>query len=154
VTSPKQRREQAFITADRDRTGIPNDEYRMTPFIRYLDTGEIVEKGIESIAGLKYLSEKFGYRYLPISGDWVDFYVDVAKQRRRLKTPCPAVLEGLTLVNLPVPCRIEITDPTNETQTYEHDEDAVELEFAHPGEYRVRVLSVPYYPGEYIAVVP
>jgi hypothetical protein len=56
---------------------------------------------------------------------------------------------------LPLPCRIEISDPAGGTRTYEEADAAVlELAFDHPGTYRVRVLSAPHTPGAWTVEVP
>lgn len=155
MTSPRQRRLQGFVKADRDRTGIPNDWFRTTPFIRYDPvTGEILEKGTESIAGLKHMSDVSGYHYLPVAGDFNLHYVDTVKMRRRCKSICPAVLDGLVLRALPRPCRIEISEPATGTEVYELSDPEIALAFDHPGTYTVRVLAVPHLPGEFTVVVP
>lgn len=56
----------------------------------------------------------------------------------------PATLSGSTLSNVPVPSTIHINN-----ESYPCEESTVELEFAHPGEYRIRVESWPYLDKEF-----
>lgn len=155
MTSARQRREAAFIAADRDRaTGLPNEWFETTPFIRFDPaTGEILEHGHMSLAGLRLLEETQGWTWLPQSGRPDLHYVNPATGRRRVKATCPAVLDGMMLRNLPQPCRIEIAEGTTGAQVYAETEAEVELSFDHPGTYTVWVLSVPYTPGEFVVTV-
>jgi len=151
AVSPRQRRLQAFVAADRDRTGIPNEWFEMTPFIRFDPaTGEIIQYGTMSLGGLTHLEETQGWSWLPQSGRPDLHYVNPATGRRRVKAVCPAVLDGLMLHNLPQPCRIEITEEATGQQVYDETAAEVQLSFDHPGTYTVRVLSVPFTPGEFV----
>lgn len=153
--SARQRRNQGFAAADRDRTGVPNEWFEMTPFIRFdRETGEILEHGTMSLGGLRHLEETQGWAWLPQRGDPDLYWVNPQTKRRRVKSVCPAVLDGLTLRDLPQPCRIEIAEPATGTQVYEETEAALELSFEHPGIYTIRVLSTPHTPGEFEVTVP
>lgn len=65
------------------------------------------------------------------------------------KSPCPAMLYGRTLVNLPVPCAIEIATSDDDATRYDWSAAAADLTFEHPGTYRVRVFSVRHLAGEF-----
>jgi hypothetical protein len=56
---------------------------------------------------------------------------------------------GASLVDLPVPCEIEITNPIYAPTKYEWDGPEVDLDFEHPGTYKVTVRSVQHLPGEF-----
>jgi hypothetical protein len=126
------------------------------PFVRYLPDGTITDMGRMGPAHIE--SERAaGGRILAISGKADVHYIDLSGDRpqRRAKSSCPATLDGLTLRDLPLPCRIEISDPAGGTRTYEEADAAVlELAFDHPGTYRVRVLSAPHTPGAWTVEVP
>lgn len=51
----------------------------------------------------------------------------------------PAACEGLQLTGLPVPCTVLING-----QAYACGQDAVTLDFPHPGKYAVTVRAFPY----------
>jgi hypothetical protein len=155
VTSAKQRRQQAFLAANRDIThGIPNDWFRSTPFLRYdPQTGEILSSGVMSLGGIKHQIENDGQHFLLMTGDRHNFWVDVEKKKRRMKAACPAVLDGLTLRNVPVPSVLKVTDPSTPFVTeYEIADDTVELEFDYPGTYTVTICSVRHKDGTYEVV--
>jgi hypothetical protein len=80
--------------------------------------------------------------------------VDVQKKKRRAKKPSPAVLDGTVLRSLPVPCRIEVAPEAGPPQAFDVDEPELQLEFDHPGTYRVTITAVPYLPAELEVVVP
>lgn len=67
---------------------------------------------------------------------WEIYYEDGAIKKR---VPVPARVEGMTLLNLPVPCTVEI-----EGVKYEVDESELELDFQFSGVYAVRVIRFPY----------
>ncbi len=52
---------------------------------------------------------------------------------------CPALLDGMTLRDLPVPCAIRINGVS-----YDCAEPTAELEFDQPGAYSIRVTAWPY----------
>jgi hypothetical protein len=56
----------------------------------------------------------------------------------------PATLDGLTLNNLPVPCKIVI----NSTY-YDCTDDTAELEFDYAGTYKVIIEAFPYLNAEF-----
>lgn len=57
---------------------------------------------------------------------------------------CPAVLDGFTLREMPAPSTLLIND-----QPHAVTEATVELAFAHPGVYTLRVVCWPYIDGNY-----
>lgn len=140
-----------------DRTGIPDAWHIPTPFIHYdRATGDLLGHGVSSVAGLAHLEAVTGNAYLPVSGDPAIHYVDLsrAKPRRRVKAACPARLDGLTLCDLPIPCRIEISDPVFAPTVYAIEAAELDLVFDHPGTHTVRVLSAPYTPGVFPVEAP
>mgnify|MGYP001051725996 CR=1 FL=1 len=79
-----------------------------------------------------------------IDGEWDDdmYYIKDGRPVKRLKNPC--VVEGQSLLNVPVPSVIWV----NQTR-YDCDDSTVELEFNQPGTYTVRVQSWPYLDTEF-----
>lgn len=123
------------------------------PFVRYDADGAIFEAGFQGVA---FITDRIsaGERVLLAVTPHVDVmrgdpvhYVEVATRRLRARTACPAEPEGLTLRDLPVPCRIEISSGLGAPAVYAWDAPALTLSFDHPGRYTVRVLSVPHRPG-------
>lgn len=55
---------------------------------------------------------------------------------------CPAQLDGLTLVDLPVPCTIIING-----KEYECNDTTAELSFNLPSKYSIMVRAFPYLDG-------
>lgn len=62
---------------------------------------------------------------------------------------CPAVLDGLTLKNLPKPSMLVI-----EGELYEVADGVAELAFDYPGTYEVRVISGPFLDRVFKVEVP
>ena len=58
-----------------------------------------------------------------------------------LRPDCPAVIDGLTLTDLPVPCVIDI-DGTK----YESDDATVELDLT-AGSHKITIIAFPYLDG-------
>lgn len=79
-----------------------------------------------------------------VEGDWYGKDVYVANGAVHPRPANPAQLEGLTLTHLPTPGTIHIGDAQ-----YPYDEPTVELEFEHPGTYKVRVESWPHLDKEF-----
>lgn len=79
-----------------------------------------------------------------VEGDWYaqDVYVSYGEVLPRPANP--ARLDGLTLTDLPTPGVIHIG-----TASYPYDEPTVELEFAYPGTYTVRVEAWPHLDKEF-----
>ena len=79
-----------------------------------------------------------------VEGVWdgaTHYVLDGAAVERQ---PCPATLTGMTLHNMPAPCKIVI----NSTE-YEVTDKTVELEFDYPGVYKIKVLAFPYLDAEF-----
>jgi hypothetical protein len=55
-----------------------------------------------------------------------------------------ATIDGLTLLNLPVPCKIVIN-----STVYDCTEPTADLEFDYPGVYKVTVEAFPYLNAEF-----
>lgn len=79
-----------------------------------------------------------------VDGDWYGKDVYVADGEVRPRPANPARLDGMTLRDLPTPGTIHIGDAQ-----YPYDEPTVDLEFEHPGTYKVRVESWPYLDKEF-----
>jgi hypothetical protein len=83
-------------------------------------------------------------------------YVDASAYfpQIRERAVCPAMLDGITLRSLPLPCQIQITKPLGGLETYDEAEASdVDLSFDHPGTYTVRVLSARHLPGTFTVTV-
>lgn len=153
MTSPK---DPAKFTGpvNTDRAGNNLNWFVTTPFVRFNPlTGEILEAGEMSFAGINHLEQAGAGRYLKERGHFDTHFVDVESLAVVEKAPCPASLDGVVLRNLPRPCRIEISNPVGAPTVYEENAKSVELAFDHAGSYQVRVLSVPHLPGEFEVVV-
>jgi hypothetical protein len=129
------------------------------PYVAYEADGTIVAAGR---CGLGFITDRIaaGERVLiaqvPLVAGEVGAarYVDLATRTVREKTPCPARLDGLTLRDLPLPCRIEIANPGGPPTLYpETEATEIDLAFDHPGSYAVRVLSAPHLAGAFTVVV-
>lgn len=123
------------------------------PFVRFdTGTGEITSTGMMARAHILRERLETGGTIIG-SGHYATHHVDLATRTVREKTACPARLDGMTLRGLPMPCRIEISNPSGEPSVYPNDEAAeLDLAFDHPGTYAVRVLSVPHRPGAFTVV--
>lgn len=60
------------------------------------------------------------------------------------RPPCPAVLDGFTLSEVPVPSTLIVNG-----QSFEVTEAAVELSFSKPGQYNLRIACWPYLDGNF-----
>ncbi|MFE1598176.1 hypothetical protein [Methylobacterium sp. ID0610] len=144
------------LDLQRERQGGDARLFAISPFIRYDEQGSIVATGEMAIGHIQALRIQ-GDRILPETGKWDTHYVDRGAEggpRKRVKSRCPATLDGFTLRNAPQPCRVEISDPVNGLTVYAADDAEIELQFSHSGTYRVRVLSAPHTPGEWTIEVP
>lgn len=146
-----------------DRTGVAADWQRQVAFVAYDAEGNILQFGHNSAAGIRLLEEVTGRAHLVVSNGTMAGlsdafvsarYVDVAAGILREKTPCPAVLDGMVLSNLPAPCRIEISQQSHAPTVYPVEETELELAFDHPGRHVVRVLATACLPGEFEVVAP
>lgn len=79
-----------------------------------------------------------------VDGDWYGKDVYVSNGEVHPRPANPARLDGMTLRDLPTPGTIHIGDAH-----YPYDEPVVELEFEHPGTYKVRVESWPHRDKEF-----
>jgi hypothetical protein len=105
----------------------------------YEPDGEInaVLEGDESVIELtKQMTASFW-----IEGFWDGKLYYVVDGTATLRPDCPAVLDGLTLTNLPVPCVLEI----NGTQ-YNANQTEVELDLVQ-GLFIIKIIAFPYLDG-------
>jgi len=112
------------------------------PYVRYDPaTGEIITWGQhERIAlDMQIIDRKEPVLREKASGD--THYVDLADLTVKEKTPGVAVLEGLTLKNVPVPCVLRIDE-----EPYKVFATEVELGFDLPGTYRIEIESPFHFP--------
>src|SRR5690606_2744108 len=79
-----------------------------------------------------------------VDGDWYGKDVYVSNGEVHPRPANPAHLDGMTLRDLPTPGTVHIGDAQ-----YPYDEPVVELEFEHPGTYKVRVEAWPYLDKEF-----
>ena len=133
-----------------DRSGLVDDDVFSTPFVMFDPaTGEILQDGRMTPSAIRRLEADGVGSFLMQAGSFAGHYVDLAAGAVRPKTACPAELDGLVLTGLPVPCTVEVSNPTYAPSSYAWSDDELELSFGQPGTYRVRVLSVPHLPGEF-----
>ncbi|OHX10511.1 hypothetical protein BI347_22305 [Chromobacterium sphagni] len=103
--------------------------------IEYDDAGRIVQTGTSRPENIQ-LDEAAGKRILIGVADPVTQYVRAGAIVPR--PPASAVLDGMTLRQLPAPCRL-ILDGT----PYPCPEESCELSFAHPGRHQIVVEAWP-----------
>jgi hypothetical protein len=150
--SAKERRRKALHENGYTLDGIDRKWFEDCPFVCYDPaSGEILESGRMSEPGIDLTAERTGRPYLKQEGHWATHYVrdGIVRKKRR----CLATADGTTLRNLPVPCKLEIRDGYGTVATHDVDEDTAELDFEHPGTYRVVVKSVPYLAGDLTVTV-
>lgn len=111
-------------------------------------TGAIVSSGILSIRQVVNI--------LATKDNWVighgsidDHYVDLPTREIRLRGPCPAVLTGSTLTDVPVPAQLTWQHDSGSGGMIDVTDSTVELDFALPGIYRVTVEAVAVLPKTY-----
>lgn len=141
---------------DREPDGTHRDWYRVVDYVRYDPaTGAILAFGQMSKAAVAHEDSLYDDDgYLIAKGHRDTHWVDVAAQELREKTACPAVLDGVTLRDLPVPCTITVTDHTGATSEHACTDGMAECEFEYPGTYTLTITSVPHLPGTYQVVIP
>lgn len=98
-------------------------------------TGEL--SGDEIVINLNKELSEFEW----IDGSWYGKPYYVLNGEATLRPACPAVLDGLILSDLPVPCVLDI----NGTQ-YNVDQPEVELDLA-TGLFIIKVIAFPYLDG-------
>ncbi|MCJ2009813.1 hypothetical protein [Methylobacterium sp. J-092] len=131
---------------------VVKDYITQANFVEYDASGAIMRGGHQGIAfttdamarGERVLMTGMSFRPEDVCRT---HYVETALRHIRVRTECPAVLDGLVLSRLPQPCRIEISSPFATPTFYDWIDPALTLSFEHPGRYTVRVLSIPYLPG-------
>lgn len=127
-----------------EQAGDVDDRLILTaPFVRYQLDGTIC--GFGEMAWGFIMSERLQSSGILVGLGTPDtHYVDRYALAIRDKAPCPAVLAGLTLSRLPVPCVIEIGRLAEAPTRYDWTEPSLVLAFDHPGDWTVRVLAAPY----------
>ncbi|CAO4186220.1 hypothetical protein CLBKND_04919 [Methylorubrum aminovorans] len=127
------------------------------PYVIFEEDGTIIAAGRQ---GISFITDRIaaGERILIAPVPLVESevgatrFVDVAARVVRMKTPCPARLDGMMLHDLPLPCTIEISAPLNGLITHDEAEDTeLSLSFDHPGTYAIRVTSPRHLPGNFTA---
>ena len=137
-----------------DRTGIPADWHTSTYFARIdPETGAILETGYMPVAGLAMLAGQFEALYAAVQADAETQYMKLPEMVLTERTPCPARLDRTTLRDLPVPCRIEITNPGDLPSRYDWQAATAALTFDHPGSYEIRVKAVPHRDGVFTVTI-
>lgn len=95
-----------------------------------------------------------------VDGAWEGDAHFVVSGEVRSRPKNPATLEGMALVNVPVPATIVIRDPVRDGnhpeagKAYPCNSATVELSFEHEGTYAVRVESWPYLDKEFTVENP
>ena len=125
-------------------------DMRPTPFTRFDPaTGEVLETGNMTIGGVRHLEAQTGWSYLTRPARLGLDYVDLPAQLITERSPCPAILDGATLRNLPAPCIVTVTDAAGARTEVAADAPELALEFDFPGSYAIRVRSIPHLDGEF-----
>ena len=88
------------------------------------------------------LNKKLIEKWVDGSFDGKTHYVENGQPIQRPNNP--AILDGLTISNLPNPCKIQIN-----SSVYNCDDPEVELDFPLPGKYKIKVMSFPYLDAEF-----
>ncbi|MEI2416225.1 hypothetical protein V8Z80_08575 [Orrella sp. JC864] len=114
----------------------------LIPATFYDGTGRILQSGWFQERVIEGLAARLGLQYVLQPADVARDYVVAEAVVARPSNP--ARLEGLVLVDLPAPCRIDI-----DGQEYECDDTRAELEFSVPGTFRVMVRAWPYLDKEF-----
>lgn len=120
------------------------------PFVRFDAAGAITATG--AMARAHILRERLMSGGIMIGvGHWDSDYVDLSSGEPVIRplTDCPAVLEGLVLRALPVPCTVEIASAVEAPARYPWSAPALTLAFDLPGTYAVRVLATAHRPGRF-----
>lgn len=120
------------------------------PFVRFNAAGAITATG--SMAKAHIMRERLNVGGILIGvGHWDTHYVDQADGVPTIRelVDCPAVLEGLVLRDLPVPCTLEIASSVEAPARYAWSAPAVTLAFDLPGSYTVRVLATSCHPATF-----
>lgn len=151
--SAKQKRLQTFLATDRDVTGVHNDWSRRTPFARYNpETGEIYATGTMSLAAIRHEEETLGVHLILEKADPTMHFVK--NGCKRFKSSCPAVLDGVTLRNCPVPSRLTIIEQGSRTQEeFDITDPTVEIGVPPAGDYVLILRSAPHTDGIYRIIV-
>lgn len=86
--------------------------------------------------------------------NWIDGLWDCKKYyvlngEAVLRPENPTTLTGFLLENVPVPSKLFIN-----TAEYTTEESSIELEFDQPGFYKIKLVSWPYLPKEFLIENP
>lgn len=119
-----------------------------TETISFFDErGRVTSNLTTDPAGIQANKDHFPGRW--VEGDWLNKDVYVKDGRVTPRPANPAKLDGLTLTDLPSPGTLHI-----DGAAYPYEDSTVELEFDHPGTYKVRVESWPYLDKEFTVENP
>jgi hypothetical protein len=139
-----------------DRSGIPDEMVTPVPYVQADDAGRILSVGVMAIGALKKMEAHFDGVFIQVEGpvDYKKFYVDVAARKLLPRQENPAKLDGMTLLDLPVPCEVTINNPLAMPSRYQITESPLALSFEYPGTYDVRVKRVGYLDAFFMVTVP
>jgi hypothetical protein len=117
-------------------TDIVERDQTQTPYVVADATGKIMMWGSIPQFMIEYQTTPAGGSVVPGEGMPETHYV---KDGQVLERPAnPAVLDGMTLRNLPVPCVVMIN-----AASHDCTDETVELSFSQPGTYPVVVSAFP-----------
>lgn len=128
-----------------------NDRYKfpMVHFVEYAVSGEILSAGAMAIGYLEDMQANGrNIIFVDTIPSLLNDRVNVSTNEIETKPNCPAVLNGATLTELPIPSRVTVLG-----QTYEVGDGVLEMEFTTPGVYSVTVESPVFRTGHYEVVV-
>ncbi|MGV6872564.1 hypothetical protein ACUSIJ_07710 [Pseudochelatococcus sp. B33] len=131
-----------------------DNERELVSVVQYdINTGSITTAGTLSIRQVvDLLANSEGW--LIGRGSLDEHYVDLATKEIRMRGPFPAVLDGSTLTDMPIPSRLTWQNDSGSGGTVDVTDSTVELDFALPGIYRVTLDAPAYMPKTYEIEVP
>lgn len=113
-----------------------------------VQTGRAIRDGRAIALHLKDLQAHGPVSYFISDHDYKIDQIYYDRGGLRVKQQCPAVLDGQTLSNLPVPCQLII-----DNRCYTCEDSVTQLNFTYPGVYLVEVRAWPYLPKTFKVVV-
>lgn len=118
-------------------------------FIEYADDGAILQHGSMAIGHVEDMQAKGGNWIIGSDPPPPNSRVNPVTKEVEPQPECPAIVDGLKLTNLPIPCRVFVM-----LNRYEVDDGEIEFEFVQSGEYDVTVQSATHLTGKYRLVKP
>ncbi len=118
--------------------------YPRQHYIEYDAYGGILRYGVAAIGYVEDMVTQGGNWILDVSDVDINMRVNTATKEIEPKTACSATVEGTTISNLPIPCRVMVG-----FNHFEVDDGILELDLVQPGVYTVIVRSRTHLDGKY-----